>query len=124
MLDRLFPSHLTDLQNGLDRAAKRQGLLMDNLANVNVPGYKRRDMDFNVALSDSTGAQAMAKPFGFIGPGDEVHEERGSVRADGNSVDPEREALGIAQTELRFSTISDMTQGYFASLKSAIREGK
>ncbi|RYE17284.1 MAG: hypothetical protein EOP45_16055, partial [Sphingobacteriaceae bacterium] len=39
-------------EQGLNRAAKRQTLLMDNLANANVPGYKRRDIDFNVALSD------------------------------------------------------------------------
>ena len=124
MLDRLFPSHLTDLQNGLDRAAKRQGLLMDNLANVNVPNCKRRDMDFNVVLCDASGATGMAKSVGLAGPEDGIHVEEGSVRPDGNSVDPEREALGIAETELRFSTISDMTQGYFAGLKSAIREGK
>ena len=115
MLDRLFSSHLTDLQRGLDRASQRQGLLMDNLANANVPGYKRRDVDFTVALSDEMG--------GLGGQNGEV-EAQGSVRVDGSSVDPEQEALGVAQTELRFQTISDMTAGYFANLKNAIREGR
>lgn len=118
MLDRLFPSHLTDLQKGLDLTARRQGLLMDNLANVNVPGYKRRDLDFNVTLQDEMGSA-----FGFSDP-NEIRTDEGSVRPDGNSVDPEAEALGIAQTELRFQTISDLTAGYFSGLKSAIREGK
>lgn len=115
MLDRLFPSHLTDLQNGLDLAAKRQGLLMDNLANASVPGYKRRDLDFSVTLQDE-----MGQGFGPSGTG----EDEGSVRVDGSSVDPEHEAMGVAETELRFGTISDMTAGYFAGLKSAIREGR
>lgn len=124
MLDRLFPSHLTDLQRGLDLASRRQGLLMDNLANANVPGYKRRDIDFNVQLQDE-----MDRPFGDsgsfgrFGPDDVVTEE-GSNRTDKSSVDPEQEALGVAQTELRFQTISDMTASYFAGLKSVIREGK
>lgn len=118
MLDRLFPSHLTDLQQGLDLASKRQGLLMENLANANVPGYKRRDMDFNVTLQDE-----MGKRFGFSGTNADGTEE-GSVRVDGSSIDPEAEAMGVAQTELRFQTISDLTEGYFAGLKSAIREGK
>ena len=118
MLDRLFPSHLTDLQRGLDLTAKRQGLLMGNLANANVPGYKRQDMDFNVTLQDE-----MDRRFGFSGPNG-GGEDEGSVRVDGSSVDPETEALGVAQTELRFQTISDLTAGYFAGLKSAIREGK
>ena len=119
MLDRLFPSHLADLQQGLDRASRRQGLLMDNLANANVPGYKRRDMDFNVTLREEVG-----RGFDPNGPEGGVEESEGSVRVDGSSVDPEQEALGIAETELRFNTISDLTQGYFAGLKSAIREGK
>ena len=119
MLDRLFPSHLADLQKGLDLSAKRQGLLMDNLANANVPGYKRRDMDFNVTLQGE-----MDKGFGFDGPDGMADENENSVRVDGSSVDPEQEAMGIAQTELRFSTISDLTAGYFSGLKSAIREGR
>ena len=114
MLDRLFAGGLNNLERGLDRAAQRQGLLMDNLANANVPGYKRRDMDFNVALQDEMGQT----------PSGEPEEAEGSVRVDGSSVDPEQEALGIAQTELRFQTISDMTAGYFAGLKNAIREGR
>ena len=119
MLDRLFPSHLTDLQQGLDLAAKRQGLLMNNLANVNVPGYKRQDMDFNVTLQDELG-----KKLGLSPSAGGAQANEGSVRVDGSSVDPEQESLGIAQTELRFQTISDLTASYFSGLKSAIREGK
>ena len=118
MLDRLFSSDLTDLKHGLDLTAKRQGLLMDNLANANVPGYKRRDMDFNVTLQDE-----MGKRFGTSGV-EGSGEDEGSVRVDGSSVDPETETLGVAQMELRFQTISDLTAGYFSGLKSAIREGK
>ncbi len=120
MLDRLFPSHLSDLQKGLDVTAKRQGLLMANLANANVPGYKRRDIDFNITLQDE-----MGKGTGFMGARMDANgENENSVRVDGSSVDPEAEAMGVAQTELRFQTISDLTAGYFSGLKSAIREGK
>jgi flagellar basal-body rod protein FlgB len=97
---------------------------MTNLANANVPGYKRKDMDFNVALQDEMG-RAGAK-FGSAGAGfdDEITESEASVRVDGSSVDPEQEALGIAQTELRFQTISDLTASYFAGMKNVIREGR
>ena len=122
MLDQLFSPHLNDLQRGLNRASLRQGVLMDNLANANVPGYKRRDVDFNVALSDEMGKGGLGSARGGIESG--VTESEGSVRVDGSSVDPEQEALGIAQTELRFQTISDLTAGYFSNLKSAIREGR
>lgn len=124
MLDRLFSSHLTDLQNGLDRTAKRQGLLMTNLANANVPNYKRVDMDFNITLQDQMGSPASLGAGGAGGANGGVQTNENSVRVDGSSIDPEQEALGIAQTELRFQTLSDLTAGYFSTLKSAIREGK
>ena len=68
----------------------------------------------------------MGKEAGFpshFGPGG-TGEDEGSVRVDGSSVDAEQEAMGVAQTELRFSTISDMTASYFSGLKNAIREGR
>ena len=111
MLDGLFAGGLNNLERGLDRTARRQGLLMNNLANANVPGYKRRDIDFAVALEGEMGSDG---PF----------EEEGNVRIDESSVDPEQEAAGIAEMELRFSTLSDLTAGYFSGLKNAIREGR
>ena len=125
MLDRLFPSHLGNLERGLDRAVQRQGLLMGNLANANVPGYKRKDMDFDIALRDQMG---LGKTFGVGGvaggPDGAPVENEASVRVDGSSVDPEKESLGIAETELRYQTLTDLTSGFFSGLKNVIREGK
>lgn len=38
------------LERALDAAALRQQLLTNNIANVNTPGYKRSDIDFNASL--------------------------------------------------------------------------
>jgi len=122
MLDGIFSGHLGNLERGLNRTVQRQGLLMNNLANANVPGYKRKDVDFNITLQDEMG-RAGAK-FDSKDIQDGVTETEGSVRFDGSSVDPEQEAVGIAQTELRYQTLSDLTAGYFAGLKNVIREGK
>ena len=122
MLDGIFSGHLGNLERGLNRTVQRQGLLMNNLANANVPGYKRKDVDFNIALQDEMG-RAGSQFDSPNGPGG-VTESEGSIRFDGSSVDPEQEALGIAQTELRYQTLSDLTAGYFSGLKNVIREGK
>jgi flagellar basal-body rod protein FlgB len=50
MLNRIFSDQLGDLQNALSRTGQRQALLTENLANANVPHYKRHDIDFHVAL--------------------------------------------------------------------------
>ncbi len=122
MLDGLFPSHLSNLQKGLDRTVQRQGLLMTNLANANVQGYKRKDVDFNITLEDEMN-RGDSKMNALDG-NDGVQENQASVRVDGSSVDSEQEAMGIAQTELRYQTLSDLTSSYFSGLKNVIREGK
>lgn len=115
ILDNLFGSHLDHLQKGMGLATRRQALLTNNLANVNTPGYKRQDIDFNVQLDEAT------ERFSKLGSSS---RNSGSIRIDGNNVDLEQEIVAIAETELRYSALADMTAGYFAGLKNVIREGK
>jgi len=123
VLDSLFGSYGKDLGNALTKATQRNALLAQNMANVNVPGYKRKDMDMNISLTDEANS--------FGGHMNEWAKQRemdaankSSIRLDGNSVDLERETFAIAETELRYQMLSDMTNKYFSGLKNAIREGK
>lgn len=115
VLDNLFGPQLNNLQSALGRASQRHALLTNNLANVNTPGFQRRDMDFNITLQeemDKSDLQPAAAQGG------------GSIRQDGNGVDLEKEVMSIAETEMRYQAVTDMTSNYFANLKNVIREGK
>ena len=116
ILDNLFGPRIDNLQNALDRATQRQALLTNNLANVNTPGYKRRDMDFNITLKEEMGGGDLV-PAGADG-------SSGALRLDGNGVDLEKEVMSIAETELRYQALTDMTADYFSQMKNVIREGK
>lgn len=117
MLNDLFNPHLGNLQNALDRTSARQKALMENLANVNVAGYKRKDLDFHIVLDDEMKA--------ITGPATlQPQVGGGSNRPDGNGVDLEAEISAIAETEIRFQALTDMTQRYFSGLKNVIREGR
>lgn len=118
MLDNLFSPHLNNLQHGLSRATERQSLLMTNLANVNVPGYKRKDLDFHIQLE-----QEMKGPSANADPG-VIESGNTSLRMDGNNVDLEKEVMSVSETELRYQALTDLTAGYFTNLKNAIREGR
>jgi len=123
MLDKIFGNHLTDLSSALSRTTQRQSLLTTNLANVNVPGYKRKDIDFHSALVDEMGGPTQA----LLDQKDaqaQAQSDSVSLRADGNNVDIEREMTGIAETDLRYQTLTEMTTQYFSQLKNVIREGK
>lgn len=115
-LDNLFGPQLGNLQNALGRASQRHALLTNNLANVNTPGYKRQDMDFNIALQDEMDKPTL-QPVGAQTAGP-------AQRLDGNGVDMEKEVMSIAETELRYQALTDMTSNYFSGLKNVIREGK
>lgn len=123
MLDKIFTDHLTDLQNALSRTTQRQALLTQNLANVNVPNYKRQDMDFHVQLqSQLTGG--MSGPANGIPGKRQTAPDSSSLRQDGNNVDIEREVTGISETDLHYQALTAIVSDFFSGLKSAIREGK
>lgn len=129
VLDNLFSPHLMNLQSALGKATQRQSMLTNNLANVNTPGYKRQDVDFDIVLAQEMGG---AQPtIGADGAAQRSAQQREatrssgtSMRVDGNNVDLEREVFSLAETELRYQALTDMTASYFQGLKSAIREGR
>lgn len=116
MLDRLFGVHSINLEQGLDRASRRFSLVTTNLANVNVPNYKRRDMDFSVQLAKSEDDIAARQR------GEDV--DLGEIRVDGSSVDLEQETMAVSETELRYQLLTEMTNRYFTGLKNVIKEGR
>lgn len=123
ILNELFAPHLNNLGDALDRASKRHALLTGNLANANTPGYKRKDSDFNIIL-DAESNQADVRMKEMRERRQQMLSDRTSIRIDGSNVDLEREVMSIAETELRYQALTDMTSQYFSGLKNVIREGK
>src|SRR2546430_11827326 len=85
----------------LDVSAMRTELITSNMAIVDHPQYRTRDINFQQemerALDDPQMAYASFSPI--------AREVRGlAVRPDGNNVNLEREGLLLADTQLRFQT--------------------
>ena len=99
----------------MSRASTRHELLVNNLANVNTPGFKRKDIDFNVTLD-----QAHEKLRALSGE-DGIYTDPSSLRIDGNNVDMETEVMGLSETAMRYQALTQMTAGYFADLKNVIQ---
>lgn len=118
----LFNPHVNNLSSALERTRDRATMLTTNLANVNTPGYKRRDIDFGIELEQADKRQSKL---------DEWNRRRNdrdadatSIRVDGNNVDLEAEIAGLAETELRYQALTEMTNRYFSGIKNVIREGR
>lgn len=120
ILEGLFGPHVNNLSRSLKQTSLRHTLVSENLANVNTPGYKRRDLDFGIALET-----ADSKLKGNRLHGDsQIKVSGGAMRRDGNSVDLESEVAAMAETEFRYRLMTDLTNRYFSGLRNVIREGK
>lgn len=126
ILEGIFDPQLGKYQKALTRTSERHSVLTNNLANLNTPGYKRKDVDFNVPMDDGPGLKSEKLRGWRQGPGSTTNSSSNSasVRVDGNSVDLEQEVFSIAETEMRYQIVSDMVNKYFSGLKNVIREGR
>jgi flagellar basal-body rod protein FlgB len=101
----------------LDLAAKRQSLITSNIANVDTPGYRTKDIDFQGELARALqGDTAPTEPF--------VREVPGLVtRPDGNNVSVDRESLLLSEVQLQFGIAEQLLKSQFKNLQMAITEG-
>ncbi len=113
----LFDITHVALERALSGASLRQQTLTENLANANTPGYQRKDVDFHGTLQRAMiGGPAGLERTGFAAQ--ETGE--GAVRADGGSVDPDREATLLAQNAMEYEALAAVVKGRSAILRTAI----
>ena len=96
--------------------AQRLVALAGNLANVDTPGYVRRDVDFHATLQGALGAGADPSSAGFTAEADTA----APVRADGNSVDVDAENSALAENALEYDALAKVSGTRIDILKSAM----
>ena len=113
----LFDTTQIGLERALSGSALRQQAIAQNIANVNTPGYRRQDVDFQSALAAAWdgGEQSVAS----VTPRTEA-DMSSVMRADGSSVDIDQEAATQAQNGLQYEAVSTVMKTRIAILKSAI----
>jgi len=105
------------LSHFLDVTAYRSGVIANNIANVDTPGYHAQDLDFRSQLTSLMSTdQESARP--------RVVEVAGlTERPDGNNVNIDREGLALGQTQLQFQTGVALMKSEIHRLSQAIHEG-
>jgi flagellar basal-body rod protein FlgB len=113
----LFDTTQTGLERALSGAGLRQEAIASNIANVNTPGYRRQDVDFQSALRAAwgQGEQAVANVVPSIGT-----DPSAVVRQDGSSVDIDVEAAAQAKNGLQYEAVSQVIKTRISILRSAI----
>lgn len=106
------------LERYLSLASQRQTAVVTNMANIDTPGYRTRDVDFRTELQRAaTGSSASLQSAG--------REVRGLIeRPDGNNVNLDREGMALAETQMQYRTAVQLIKSEFHRLLTAINEGK
>jgi flagellar basal-body rod protein FlgB len=110
----------------LDVDVARLKLIGSNLANVDTPGFRTRDLDFRAELARAS-AQATGGEEGNLASAayaPVARRVRGLLeRPDGNNVSVERESLLLAETQMKFSLGVQLLKDEFHGISQAINSG-
>jgi flagellar basal-body rod protein FlgB len=102
---------------------KRNEAISGNIANVDTPGYKRKDVAFESLLSEalmtSSGKLDKSELAGII---PKVTTDRSSLsyRLDGNNVDIDSEMSYLAENQLKYNALINQVNYKFNWLKDAM----
>ena len=96
----------------MDVLAARQALITSNIANIDTPGYRTVDLNFQQEFQGLLdGEESSGFPLEVTGL---------RIKNDDNDVNMDRELRLLAENSIRFSAASTLAQGQIALLKSAI----
>ena len=88
---------LDQLQGYLSLTTQRQQMVVQNMANVDTPGYRTQGFSFEHELSQALGASASTQTAVDVTSVDGL-----TSRPDGNNVSMDREGMQLAKAQLEF----------------------
>jgi flagellar basal-body rod protein FlgB len=101
----------------MEGANARHRALAANIANASTPGYQRQDVQFHDALASAmTRGPAAVKDLRFAPQADAT---AGATRADGNTIDIDRESAALAANRLYYDALLAVKQGRGSIVKTA-----
>ena len=115
----------------MTRAVARETVAASNLANVDTPGYRAREIGFEDALQRELGATlpmaatADAHQSVSNAAGAAVRDAQGlPMKRDGNTVQLDRELLAMSKASGEFSAAQTALSAKFRLVRYAINEGR
>lgn len=119
-------NYVNVLEKAADASWLRNELIDNNLANVNTPNYKRRDVQFEsylmtaVSGGDSLDDNIDNMDLSALNPTVYTEYSGLSYRLDGNNVDIDTENAELAKNQLRYYTLIDSMTQEFSRIKMVL----
>lgn len=133
-----FTDPLSILQKSLDALATQHEVIANNLANIDTPHFKRSVVSFQDKLKAALNINEPSPLWRTHEMHFPIHQRisldkfKPDVRTvsetvgrnDGNNVDLEMESGILAENNLLYNSLADVTSRYFANLRHSISEGR
>lgn len=130
----LFEGTIQTLERSLDYSALKNRTISNNIANVDTPNYKSKEVSFKNVLTDQLENTFQAKrtnsrhiPFQSDSAQDSfqvVTNSNTTYNHNGNNVDIDKEMSELAKNQIYYQSVVDRLNGKFSSLQTVIRGGR
>lgn len=107
----------------MSNTALRRDVLANNIASLNLPGYRRRDVQFEELLASALERGARPRDLHEV-ESEIVIDFDTPVRADGNNVSAEDEASLLRENRIRFELYAMIMKGRTSLVSQAINSSR
>ncbi len=120
-------NYINVLEKACDASWMRNAAISNNIANVDTPGYKRKDVDFESYLQGAvSGGSSLDDEIAGVDLETitgTTYTDYGQVdyRLDGNNVDIDTENVELAKNQMKYYTMLDSVTQEFTRLKSVLK---
>lgn len=131
----MFTTNVFDYTNILDKAADaswmRENVITNNIANIDTPGYKRQDVDFESVLQKALGktkyssldkkVSELNQDLGKLTTTSYTDAANYSYRLDRNNVDENTENAELASESLRYQLLTTAITNNFSRMQTVLK---
>ena len=122
-------NYIDVLDKAADASWRREDLLSNNIANVDTPGYKRKDLDFEGTLREelknyqyrSLDRKVNSADLNRLNPNVYRDYANLSYRLDGNNVDIDTESVELASEQLKYMGLTTSISSEFSRMRDVIK---
>ncbi len=128
------------IATALNALSLRQRLIANNIANIDTPGFKASDVDFEAQLRSAIrtrldqGGSGLTRTRprhldvnGGVGASLDprvVADNGGSMRVDRNNVDIDQQMIKLSESAITYSALAQLAASRYSLLESIVTDGR
>jgi flagellar basal-body rod protein FlgB len=130
---KLFSNTISSLDHALNYSSLKQKIISQNIANVDTPNYKAKDVRFKTVFQNELNQEVKmnrtdARHLDFSGESNSrsgiTSRQNVMYNNNGNSVDLDQEMSDLATNQIYYNALVDQLNSKFSTLQNVIRGGK